>query len=129
MQLTDGTLAVPGLFTETSKGFELAKKRRAFFEKTLPTELMVHYDAWLGILERMREQAHLQLDPGELALLLETEELESWLSEAVRALDGETEFMPALFDSSSIEYDHSAQRVTRYDENNVPYFLYGATWE
>ncbi|MHB0972118.1 MAG: hypothetical protein ACYC7A_17370 [Thermoanaerobaculia bacterium] len=106
----------------------LVRRRQSFFARTLPAELQPYYEAWLTTLEQT-SSGFFQLDPSELALLLEPAEIDAWLSEALRALEGDVSMMPALFDNPGLEYDESAGCVTRFDTGGVPFVLYGAKSE
>lgn len=130
LPLQDGEVVpVPGLIISAPEGIKLAQSRRPLFEGILPAELLPHYEAWLELLQAHSGHKFFQLDPNEVALLLEDDQLKAWLEEAVSGVCGDSSHLLATFDNPSLDFDTATSRVTRYDHTAMPYALMGRSFD
>ncbi len=124
-----GALPVAGLIITAAEGLELAQGRKSLFESILPPELLGHYETWLELLGKHAAARFFQLDPNEVAVLLDDAQLKGWLDEAVSGVSGDKAHLLATFDNPSLDFDSSACRVTRYDPTAMPYALLGRSFD
>jgi hypothetical protein len=124
--LSDGSsLSVPGLCAPLRAAAQRLSTRRALIQSWLPRELQ-------PLLPEFRKEVESQaaprigLDPAELALLHETEDLQDWLSESIGVFENPQPIaLAGLFDVTGLDFDVSAGRVVRWDDRLVEYALRG----
>lgn len=119
------SIGVPALISASSQAAERLERRAPFLRHCLPTSLHPIIESWHAWLARIRT-AYIGLDPAELALMLQTEDIESWLTDSCSAFDDQSpDKLANAFDVTGLEFDSQELRVIRYDTSLASVALTG----
>lgn len=126
LALADGSSqAVPGLCAPLGAAVQRLSKRLALLQSWLPRELHSQVAEFRQEVERQAAPC-IGLDPAELGLLLETEDLHSELTQSTGVFETpEPKALTGLFDVTGLDFDSKAGRVVRWDDRLVEYALRG----
>lgn len=124
--LADGSSqAVPGLWAPLGAAVQRLPERLALLQSWLPRELHPYVAEF-----RQEVESHaaprIGLDPAELGLLCEPEDLQSKLTQSTGVFETpEPNAVAGLFDVTGLDFDVNAGRVVRWNERVVEYALRG----
>jgi hypothetical protein len=119
------SIEVPALISLTSRAAERFAGRTPFLRQCLPAPLHAVLDSWKAWLDRVGTP-FLGLDPSELSLMLQAQEIDSWLSDACSGFDDHSaDKLVGAFDVNGLDFDPQSLRVVGYDDSIASVALTG----